>query len=887
MASLLGTRNNDYIDTALRLGIGVAAFVDGGDGIDRLVGSSGNDTFFGGNGNDQLVGNAGDDSLDGGLGNDALNGGIGNDILDGGDGNDTASGGSGADSILGGLGADSLSGDDGDDTIDSGDGADGLSGGTGNDLLLGRAGDDRLNGGAGNDTLSGGDDQDSLLGGDGDDLLQGDAGADTLSGDAGNDTLSGGDGVDVLMGGAGDDLLQGDDGNDILDASLGRDTVLGGAGDDLIKQTVAAAPATGHDEIDGGAGWDTVNLYLSRAQWLDSGIQQDVAAIHQHVSGPTSQTDTYIATTLRMGVIRVEGLSVLVDGVALTAEDDSVAAADDAASTTLGGAPVTVDVLANDSAPDLVRSVTLLSGPAHGNVTLNADSTFTFSHAAADVAYLGQGASDVVSFTYRVTDADGDTADATVRITVSGGVNDAPTDIALSAATVTENAAGGTIGTLTTIDPDQGDTVTYSLDDSRFEVVAGALKLKDGIMLDFETTPEVTLAVTSTDANGLSVTKAFTIAVADVNEAPVVTSAAATSLAENGTDTAQLIKISAATTNPAENGTGTVYTATATDPDASSTLSYALSGADAALFNINSRTGAVTFKVAPDFEAPADADGDNLYSIDILASDGALAGTRAVTIAVTNINEAPVVATPMPTQYATAGTATSFKAGMTFADPDADALTWSVTSSLPSWLTFNAGTHVFSVAGTAAPGMTSVTIKAQDAGGLWVTDTFEVSVSDPTTLSGGVLTATSHGDFLDYRGRSAGVNADARQGDDTVYGSAYGDTLNGGTGNNSDQVYGGAGDDRLTSGSATDTDTFWYIEQASGNDTITDFTRGFDHLGFSAAATGVDSLGDLTVASTNDGSLSVVVSWDNDTGHGSVTLRSLTSVSASDFTFIA
>ena len=40
---------------------------------------------------------------------------------------------------------------------------------------------------------------------------------------------------------------------------------------------------------------------------------------------------------------------------------------------------------------------------------------------------------------------------------------------------------------------------------------------------------------------------------------------------------------SAATAIFAENGTGTVYTATATDPDAGTTLSYSISGTDAAL----------------------------------------------------------------------------------------------------------------------------------------------------------------------------------------------------------------------------------------------------------------------------------------------------------------
>jgi hypothetical protein len=41
------------------------------------------------------------------------------------------------------------------------------------------------------------------------------------------------------------------------------------------------------------------------------------------------------------------------------------------------------------------------------------------------------------------------------------------------------------------------------------------------------------------------------------------------------------------------------------------TITYTLGGTDAARFNIDSGTGAVTFASAPDYEAPADADSDN------------------------------------------------------------------------------------------------------------------------------------------------------------------------------------------------------------------------------------------------------------------------------------
>ncbi|MCE2922800.1 MAG: cadherin repeat domain-containing protein, partial [Roseomonas sp.] len=93
-------------------------------------------------------------------------------------------------------------------------------------------------------------------------------------------------------------------------------------------------------------------------------------------------------------------------------------------------------------------------------------------------------------------------------------------------------------------------------------------------------------------------------------------------------------------------GTGTVYQATGSDPDAGTTLIWTLVGADAGLFNISS-TGAVTFRAAPNFEAPTDAGGNNVYDIIVTASDGALTASRNVAITVTDM--------PGATQNGTAG----------------------------------------------------------------------------------------------------------------------------------------------------------------------------------------------------------------------------------------
>lgn len=62
--------------------------------------------------------------------------------------------------------------------------------------------------------------------------------------------------------------------------------------------------------------------------------------------------------------------------------------------------------------------------------------------------------------------------------------NHTPTTISLDNNKVDENQAGAIIGKLTTTDQDTGDTFTYSVNDNRFEVVNGQLKLKDGMSLE-------------------------------------------------------------------------------------------------------------------------------------------------------------------------------------------------------------------------------------------------------------------------------------------------------------------------------------------------------------------------------------------------------------------
>lgn len=91
-----------------------------------------------------------------------------------------------------------------------------------------------------------------------------------------------------------------------------------------------------------------------------------------------------------------------------------------------------------------------------------------------------------------------------------------PTIISLSNNTVDENQpVGTTVGTLSTTDPDGGDTFTYSFcggaDDGAFSITGSVLKTAS--VFDYETKTSYSICIRSTDSGGLSTTKIFTISV--------------------------------------------------------------------------------------------------------------------------------------------------------------------------------------------------------------------------------------------------------------------------------------------------------------------------------------------------------------------------------------
>ena len=214
---------------------------------------------------------------------------------------------------------------------------------------------------------------------------------------------------------------------------------------------------------------------------------------------------------------------------------------------------------------------------------------------------------------------------------------------------VAENtAAGMNFGEpVMATDPDEGDTLTYALggDDAvsfNIDTVTGQLMTKAA--LDYETKTEYMVTVTATDEDSASDSIMVTIMVTDVNEAPEFPA---------DTDTRSVAENTAAGMNIGE-------PVMATDPDEGDTVTYALSGDNAASFDIDTATGQLMTKAALDYETKTE------YMVTVTATDeDSASDSIMVTIMVTDMNEAP----EFPADTDTRSVAENTAAGMNIGEP--------------------------------------------------------------------------------------------------------------------------------------------------------------------------------------------------------------------------
>ncbi len=149
----------------------------------------------------------------------------------------------------------------------------------------------------------------------------------------------------------------------------------------------------------------------------DGTIHYEAAGRFDHLAAGESATDTF-QYTIGDGQ---GGTSIATVSVTILGQNDAPLAGDDAAATD-ENAPVTLDVLANDSDADQGTVLSVASVDTLGTlglVTINADGTLTYDPGHAfDLLNAGETATDL--FQYTVSDGAGGTATATVSITVRG-----------------------------------------------------------------------------------------------------------------------------------------------------------------------------------------------------------------------------------------------------------------------------------------------------------------------------------------------------------------------------------------------------------------------------------------------------------------------------------
>ncbi|BAZ50193.1 hemolysin-type calcium-binding protein [Nostoc sp. NIES-4103] len=314
----------------------------------------------------------------------------------------SVNGGVGNDTITTGIGDDTLTGDDGNDSLNSGAGDDNLYGGYGNDTLNARAGNDYLSGGAGNDSLSAGAGNDSLYDGSGVDTISGGSGYDYLNlnfsnyivpltvtyTSSTNGTVSTGtnfreiESLELEAGSASDIInvtaavaeIYGGYGNDSITTGAGNDTIYGGTvlsgyGNDTINASAGNDyiydGRGGVDSIDGGAGFDFLELDLSNY----------IVSLTVNYTNTTNGTISN-GTTLK----NIESLQLY------TGDASDVINVSAAAVAEIRGGYGN-DSITTGAGNDTIYGGTLLSG--YGNDTINAG-------AGNDYIYDGEGGVDSI-----------------------------------------------------------------------------------------------------------------------------------------------------------------------------------------------------------------------------------------------------------------------------------------------------------------------------------------------------------------------------------------------------------------------------------------------------------------------------------------------------------
>jgi len=229
------------------------------------------------------------------------------------------------------------------------------------------------------------------------------------------------------------------------------------------------------------------------------------------------------------------------------------------------------------------------------------------------------------------------------------------------------NANGDVFSTIYWNDDDDGmNNITVSTwgdGASWVDVVLGpnTLTIKANRSFNYEELDDPsnqTLWIKLTDDDSNSISDWFYVSINDVNEVPTISSTSAVTLAES-----------------VSSGTA-VATISAADQDANTTLTYSITAGNGdGKFAINSSTGAITTAAALDYED------ETQYTLVVAVSDGSLSTTTNQVINITNVNEAPTLASMSNVSLAESVSSGTSVATASGSDVDANTtLTYSITA---------------------------------------------------------------------------------------------------------------------------------------------------------------------------------------------------------------
>ncbi|MDQ0318474.1 Ca2+-binding RTX toxin-like protein/predicted transcriptional regulator [Pararhizobium capsulatum DSM 1112] len=576
----------------------------------------------------------------------------------------------------------------------------------------------------------GSDFADTLKGNRLDNRLEGGAGADTLDGDAGNDTLVGGAGNDTLKGGLGSDkaVYSGD----IVDYLV----TVNSNGSKTVKDLRGGSP-DGTDTLTGieilqfndgtlGSSSAPENVTLSGHVLTPKAVAGTVVgtlsahdvdgdAISFSLTSDSSALFEIVGNQLRLKTnANLDPLATPVLTIIITATDIAGLTASKAFEININQPPeglaLSKATVAENVAVGTEVGALSATDPEGGalsySLTDNAGGLFKLSGnklVTAKVINFETTPSDTVAV--QVSDAAGNKISKTFTINVTN-VNEAPTGLGLSKATVAENVAVGTeVGALSATDP-EGGALSYSLTDN-----AGGLfklsgnKLVTAKVINFETTPSDTVAVQVSDAAGNKISKTFTINVTNVNEAPTGLGLSKATVAENvavGTEVGAL---------------------SATDPEGGA-LSYSLTDSAGGLFKLSGNK-LVTAKAINFETTPSD-------TVAVQVSDAAGNKiSKTFTINVTNANEAP---TGLGLSKATVAenVAVGTEVGaLSATDPEGGALSYSLTDSAGGLFKLSGNKLVTAKAiNFETTPSDTVTVQVSDAAGNKISKTFTINVTN-------------------------------------------------------------------------------------------------------------------------------------------------------------